>query len=70
MERASKIGHDSRFVPNIRKGTNSGITIIAFRNMVLLAPRVKALTNVTIKTIPSDPKNRLRKIRKKLSRLI
>ena len=69
MERASKMGHDSRFVPNIRKGTNSGITIIAFRNMVLLAPRVNALTNVTIKTIPSDPKNRLRKIRKKLSKL-
>ena len=69
IESASKIGHDSRLVPNIRKGTNSGITIIAFRNMVRLAPRVKALTNVTIKTIPSDPKNRLRKIRKKLSKL-
>ena len=69
MESASKIGHDSRFVPNIRKGTNSGITIIAFRNMVLLAPRVKALTNVTIKTIPKDPNKRLRKIRKKLSKL-
>ena len=70
MESASKIGHDSRFVANIRKGTNSGITIIAFRNMVLLAPRVKVLTNVTIKTIPRDPKKRLRKIRKKLSMLI
>jgi|TARA_Y100000768_G_scaffold179535_1_gene134478 hypothetical protein len=56
-------------VPNIRNGTNSGITIIAFRNMVLLAPRVKALTNVTIKTIPKDPNKRLRKIRKKLSKL-
>ena len=69
IESASKIGHDSRFVPNIRNGTNSGITIIAFRNMVLLAPRVKALTNVTIKTIPRDPKKRFRKIRKKLSKL-
>ena len=69
MERASKIGHDSRFVPNIRKGINNGITIIAFRNMVLLAPRVKALTDVTIKTIPKDPKKRLRKIRNILSRL-
>tara|TARA_E500000178_G_scaffold2552_1_gene2724 strand:- start:99 stop:311 length:213 start_codon:yes stop_codon:yes gene_type:complete len=69
MESASKIGHDSRFVPNIRKGTNSGITIIAFKNIVLLAPRVKALTNVTIKTIPRDPKKRFRKIRKKLPKL-
>ena len=69
MESASKIGHDSRFVPNIRKGTNSGITIIAFKNMVLFAPRVKALTNVTIKTIPRDPKKRFRKIKKKLSKL-
>ena len=70
MESASKIGHDSRFVPNMRKGTNSGITIIDFRNMVRLAPRVKALTNVTIKTIPRDPKKRLRRISKKLSKLI
>ena len=69
MESANKMGHESRFVPNIRKGTNSGITIIAFRNMVLLAPRVKALTNVTIKTMPKDPKKRLRKIKKILSRL-
>ena len=69
IERASKIGHESRFVPNIRKGTNSGITIIALRNMVLFAPRVKALTNVTIKTMPRDPKKRLRKIKKKLSKL-
>jgi hypothetical protein len=56
-------------VPNIRNGTNSGITIIAFRNIVLLAPRVKALTNVTIKTMPKDPNKRLRKIRKRLSKL-
>ena len=70
MESASKIGQDSRFVPNIRKGTNSGITITAFRNMVLFAPSVKALTNVTIKTIPRDPKKRLRRISKKLSKLI
>ena len=69
MESASNIGQDSRFVPNIRKGTNSGITITAFRNMVLFAPRVKALTNVTIKTIPRDPKKRFKKIRKKLSKL-
>ena len=69
IESASKIGHDSRFVPNIRNGTNNGITIIAFRNIVLLTPRVNALTDVTIKTIPRDPKKRFRKIRKKLSKL-
>ena len=40
------------------KGTNSGIIIIAFKKIVLLAPSVSALTKFAMKTIPNEPMNK------------
>ena len=40
------------------KGTNSGIIIIAFKKIVLLAPSVSALTKFAMKTMPNEPMNK------------
>ena len=58
IDNANRIGQEPVLEPKIIKGTNSGIIIIAFKKIVLLAPSVSALTKFEMKTIPNEPMNK------------
>ena len=58
IDNANRIGQEPESEPKIMKGTNSGIIIIAFKKIVLLAPSVSALTKFAMKTIPNEPMNK------------